>query len=105
MDGVKGLTVEDVDINTKKGRDLRDFADQKSHKYSKSLAPQMVIVAFIDPKNEPSKNVFSEACFENRGLVQVKPEKEGDPTELCMYVLNWEKLNETIHKEADRFIF
>lgn len=62
--------------------------------------PKMHILAYIDPNNKNSILVAEASGFERKGSIVLEDE-QGNPEENEVYTLNWEKLNNLMHKFAD----
>ena len=97
---VSGIRQVCIEINRLKSKGV----NKTRGKYSKFVEPDMVVVAFIEPDNLASRKVFVQAGFEDRGLCYYEDEDKVKPLAevgVHAYVLNWEKLNEFMHQEAD----
>jgi hypothetical protein len=95
-----GIRQAALEINKLKGKGV----DRMEGKYSAAMEPTMVLTAFIDPKNHSSMEAFTDAGFENQGLVHYDDGTNEDD-EVYFYRLNWEKLNQKMHEQSDKLLF
>lgn len=70
----------------------KSFEDRMSSKYN---APRRIITAYVNKGNDSSVNMLKASGFDLKGPTDYYDEQWD------LYVLNWEKLNELMHKAAD----
>lgn len=88
-----------LEINRIKGKSLRN----DTGKHSKKSEPDMLIVAYIEPQNIHSRKVFELSGFINRGETKYVGDNGKVESDL-LYELDWKKLNQIVHKNADRAV-
>ncbi|MFH1971705.1 MAG: hypothetical protein ABIJ05_04970 [Patescibacteria group bacterium] len=76
-----------LELNKLKGKDI--------------FSPEMLIFVYVKTLNNAGKEVFKRACFENRGKVNLKGEKD----DYYLFTLNWDKLNSLVHSNSDKVQF
>jgi|GEM_PF-1437936 hypothetical protein len=86
-----------IEINKLKGKGI----NKETGKYSKEMSPKMFVTGFVRVENIPSQKTMEHAFFENKGKITAKNVQGLEDGEYLLYFLNWEKLNDFVHKNAN----
>lgn len=81
--------------------ELNKLKGGKNEENEQNIPSKMLIFVYVKNSNNAGQEVFKRACFENKGKVNLK----GEEDDYYLLVLNWEKLNDSIHAKSDTVLF